>query len=110
MTSFHDFGLAEPIRRALTEEKYVTPTPIQAQTIPVVLSRRDVIGIAQTGTGKTAAFALPVLHQLFTSRRRPARKACRVLVLSLFCCGALGRFWQILLQKSPKKKGSLPPS
>ena len=82
MTSFHDFGLAEPITRALAEEKYVTPTPIQAQTIPVVLSRRDVIGIAQTGTGKTAAFAVPILHHLFTNRRRPARKNCRVLVLS----------------------------
>ena len=82
MTSFHDFGLAEPITRALAEEKYATPTPIQAQTIPAVLSRRDVIGIAQTGTGKIAAFALPVLHHLFTSRRRPERKTCRVLVLS----------------------------
>jgi superfamily II DNA/RNA helicase len=82
LTSFHDFGLAEPITRALAEEKYVTPTPIQAQTIPMVLSRHDVIGIAQTGTGKTAAFALPILHHLFTNRRRPERKTCRVLVLS----------------------------
>jgi superfamily II DNA/RNA helicase len=82
LTSFHDFGLAEPITRALAAEKYVTPTPIQAQTIPMVLSRRDVIGIAQTGTGKTAAFALPILHHLFTNRRRPERKTCRVLVLS----------------------------
>src|SRR6516165_9850004 len=82
LTSFHDFGLAEPITRALAEEKYATPTPIQAQTIPVVLSRRDVIGIAQTGTGKTAAFAVPILHHLFTNRRRAGHKACRVLVLS----------------------------
>ena len=82
MTSFHDFGLAEPITRALAEEKYATPTPIQAQTIPVVMSRRDVIGIAQTGTGKTAAFAVPILHHLFANKRRPARKTCRVLVLS----------------------------
>jgi superfamily II DNA/RNA helicase len=82
LSSFHDFGLAEPITRALAEEKYVTPTPIQSQTIPLVLSGRDVIGIAQTGTGKTAAFALPILHQLFTDRRRADRKCCRVLVLS----------------------------
>jgi superfamily II DNA/RNA helicase len=82
LSSFHDFGLAEPITRALAEENYVTPTPIQAQTIPIVLSRRDVVGIAQTGTGKTAAFALPILHHLFTNKRRPERKACRVLVLS----------------------------
>jgi ATP-dependent RNA helicase RhlE len=82
LTSFHDFGLAEPIARALAEEKYVTPTPIQAQTVPIALTGRDVVGIAQTGTGKTAAFALPILHQLFTNRRAPERKTCRVLVLS----------------------------
>jgi ATP-dependent RNA helicase RhlE len=82
LTSFQDFRLAEPITRALAEEKYVTPTPIQAQTIPIVLSRRDVIGIAQTGTGKTAAFALPILHHIFANRRRMERKHCRVLVLS----------------------------
>jgi superfamily II DNA/RNA helicase len=82
LTSFQDFGLAPPIVRALAEEKYVTPTPIQAQTIPIVLSRRDVIGIAQTGTGKTAAFALPILQHIFASRRRMERKCCRVLVLS----------------------------
>ena len=75
-------GLAEPIARAVAEEKYVTPTPIQAQTIPVVLSRRDVIGIAQTGTGKTAAFALPILHQMSANTRRMEPKCCRVLVLA----------------------------
>jgi superfamily II DNA/RNA helicase len=82
LSSFHNFGLAELILRALSEENYVTPTPIQTQTIPVALSRRDVIGIAQTGTGKTAAFALPILHHLFTDRRPRERKSCRVLVLS----------------------------
>ena len=60
LTSFHDFTLNDAITRALAEEKYLTPTPIQAQTIPIVMSGRDVVGIAQTGTGKTAAFALPV--------------------------------------------------
>ena len=68
--------------RALAEEKYLAPTPIQAQTIPVVMSGRDVIGIAQTGTGKTAAFALPILHRLAANPRPSARKSCRVLVLS----------------------------
>ena len=82
MTSFNDFGLAEPILRALAEEKYVTPTPIQAQTIPLALAKRDVIGIAQTGTGKTASFALPILNHLFNKRVRPAQKTCRALVLS----------------------------
>ena len=82
MNSFNDFGLAEPILRALSEEKYVTPTPIQAQTIPLLLAKRDVIGIAQTGTGKTAAFALPILNHLAANRVRPQPKTCRVLVLS----------------------------
>jgi ATP-dependent RNA helicase RhlE len=82
LNSFNDFGLVEPILRALTEEKYVTPTPIQAQTIPLLLAKRDVIGIAQTGTGKTAAFALPILNHLDANRVRPQPKTCRVLVLS----------------------------
>jgi ATP-dependent RNA helicase RhlE len=80
--SFHDFGLAEPITRALADEKYVVPTPIQNQTLPVAMSGQDVIGIAQTGTGKTAAFALPILHRLSTNRLPHERKSCRVLVLS----------------------------
>jgi superfamily II DNA/RNA helicase len=82
LTYFHDFKLNDAITRSLTEEKYLTPTPIQAQTIPIVMSGRDVIGIAQTGTGKTAAFALPILHHLAANPRPPVRKSCRVLVLS----------------------------
>jgi ATP-dependent RNA helicase RhlE len=82
LTSFNDFGLVEPIIRALAEEKYLTPTPIQDQTIPLAMQGRDVIGIAQTGTGKTAAFALPIINHLTTKRLRPEKKACRVLVLS----------------------------
>jgi ATP-dependent RNA helicase RhlE len=82
LTSFHDFSLNDAITRALSEEKYHVPTPIQAQTVPTVMSGRDVIGIAQTGTGKTAAFALPILHRLAASSHQPARKTCRVLVLS----------------------------
>jgi ATP-dependent RNA helicase RhlE len=82
LNSFDGFGLAEPIARALTEESYVTPTPIQAQTVPLALEGRDIIGIAQTGTGKTAAFALPILHRLANRRIPLERKTCRVLVLS----------------------------
>ena len=82
MTSFQDFGLADPISRALKEENYHTPTPIQAQTIPLAMTGRDVVGIAQTGTGKTAAFALPILHRILENRIRPQPKTCRVLVLS----------------------------
>jgi ATP-dependent RNA helicase RhlE len=82
LTSFQDFGLADPISRALKEENYVTPTPIQAQTIPLAIAGRDVVGIAQTGTGKTAAFALPILHRILENRIRMQPKTCRVLVLS----------------------------
>jgi superfamily II DNA/RNA helicase len=82
LNSFNEFGLAEPILRSLNEEGYVTPTPIQAQTIPLLIGKRDVIGIAQTGTGKTAAFALPILNHLAANRMRPQPKTCRVLVLS----------------------------
>ncbi len=82
MTTFQEFKLDNAILRSLAEEKYETPTPIQQQTIPILMAGRDVIGIAQTGTGKTAAFALPILHQLAANPRQPERKSCRVLVLS----------------------------
>jgi ATP-dependent RNA helicase RhlE len=82
LSSFHGFGLNEAITRAIAEENYATATPIQQQTIPIVMSRRDVVGIAQTGTGKTAAFALPILHHLAANARPIERKACRALVLS----------------------------
>jgi ATP-dependent RNA helicase RhlE len=82
LTSFLNLGLTQSITRALVDEQYTTPTPIQAQTIPQVLAARDVVGIAQTGTGKTAAFALPILHRLAASSQRPDARGCRVLVLS----------------------------
>jgi superfamily II DNA/RNA helicase len=81
-TSFQAFGLAEPITRALTDEQYVQPTPIQSKAIPTVLAGRDLIGIAQTGTGKTAAFALPLLHRLSLNPHHLEKKSCRILVLS----------------------------
>jgi superfamily II DNA/RNA helicase len=82
LSSFQEFGLAAPLARALAEENYVTPTPIQAQTIPLALAGRDVVGIAQTGTGKTASFALPILNRMLENRIKPQPKTCRVLVLS----------------------------
>jgi ATP-dependent RNA helicase RhlE len=82
VTQFTELGLAAPILKALAGEGYTTPTPIQAKAIPAVLAGSDLLGIAQTGTGKTAAFALPTLHRLATDRRRAARKGCRVLVLT----------------------------
>ena len=82
LTSFQDFSLAEPITRALAQENYLTPTPIQRDAIPLVRAGRDLIGIAQTGTGKTAAFALPILDRLAANPKTPDKKTCRVLVLS----------------------------
>jgi ATP-dependent RNA helicase RhlE len=76
------FGLAEPLLAALTRAGYADPTPIQAQSIAPQLEGRDILGIAQTGTGKTAAFALPILHQLLEMPARPAPKTCRALVLA----------------------------
>ena len=80
--SFADLGLSEPLLRALHGAKYTTPTPIQARTIPALLQGRDVLGIAQTGTGKTAAFALPVLQLLAASNERAQPKSPRALVLA----------------------------
>ncbi|WP_457796203.1 DEAD/DEAH box helicase [Methylocystis sp. S23] len=82
MTTFSDLGLAEILLRALNREGYETPTSIQAQAIPFLLQGRDLLGIAQTGTGKTAAFALPILERLAAERRRPAPFTARALVLA----------------------------
>jgi superfamily II DNA/RNA helicase len=82
MTTFADLNLAAPLLRALEAAGHTEPTPIQAQAIPSVLEGRDILGIAQTGTGKTAAFALPVLHRLLETPGKPPKKGCRVLVLS----------------------------
>lgn len=77
---FADLGLAEPILNAIADAGYTTPTAIQADAIPVVLAGRDVIGIAQTGTGKTASFVLPMLHTLASGRARA--RMPRSLILS----------------------------
>jgi ATP-dependent RNA helicase RhlE len=82
VTSFADLELSAPILRAVNAESYTTPTPIQAKAIPHLLAGRDLLGCAQTGTGKTAAFALPILHRLSGDPRRAGPKACRVLVLT----------------------------
>ena len=83
--TFADFGLAPEILRALSDQGYVHPTPIQAQAIPVVLQGRDVMGAAQTGTGKTAGFSLPIIQLLLAhanSSMSPARHPVRALVLT----------------------------
>ena len=81
-TTFESLGLATPLLRNLNTAGYEVPTPIQSQAIPYALAGRDVQGIAQTGTGKTAAFALPILHRLLADRKRAPARGCRVLVLS----------------------------
>ena len=77
ISTFASLGVAEPLQRALAAENYLNPTPIQTQAIPLVLSGRDVLGIAQTGTGKTAAFGLPLLQRLaeHPAAIRSARRA-----------------------------------
>jgi ATP-dependent RNA helicase RhlE len=80
-SSFADLRLAEPLLRALAAENYDTPTPIQAQAIPHLMAGRDLLGLAQTGTGKTAAFALPILHHLQATPARAGRGP-RALVLT----------------------------
>ncbi|WP_153102194.1 DEAD/DEAH box helicase [Paraburkholderia hayleyella] len=85
VASFTQFGLADDILRAVTEQGYTTPTPIQAQAIPVVLAGRDMMGAAQTGTGKTASFSLPILQRLLphaSTSASPARHPVRALILT----------------------------
>jgi len=82
VTQFSDLGLAKPLLKALAEKGYKEPTPIQAQAIPVILQGKDLLGIAQTGTGKTAAFALPILQRLAEDRKPAPRRGFRCLVLS----------------------------
>src|SRR5699024_1522438 len=82
-TTFADLGLAEPLLRAVNDNNYVHPTPIQAQAIPQALNCSDLLAAAQKGTGKTAGFTLPILHRLLESSRT-GRKAGqpRVLILT----------------------------
>ena len=81
--SFENLKLIEPLLKALQTEGYTTPTPIQAQAIPIVLSHRDLLGCAQTGTGKTAAFALPTLQLLYQDRMaHKEQKTIKALVLT----------------------------
>jgi len=82
MNSFNDLALSKPIRRAVSEEGYKVPTPIQAKSIPHLLEGRDLLGSAQTGTGKTAAFALPILHRLSASPATGKKRPIRALILT----------------------------
>jgi len=81
-TNFQDLGLIEPLLKAIQEEGYTTPTPIQAESIPIVLEGKDLLGCAQTGTGKTAAFTLPILQLLVKSKTAERRKKIRSLIVT----------------------------
>lgn len=82
LTHFKTLSLAEPILRALDSAGYDTPTPIQAKLIPHMLEGRDVVGIAQTGTGKTAAFVLPLLNEVAASKSMPQKRSCQTLIVT----------------------------
>ena len=77
---FTKLGLSPAVLEGVRAAGYITPTPIQLRGIPLVLSGRDVIGSAQTGTGKTAAFALPILHRLAANKKPAPKRGCRCLV------------------------------
>ncbi|MDE1992285.1 MAG: DEAD/DEAH box helicase, partial [Rhizobiaceae bacterium] len=82
MTDFHSLGLSKQIVDTLSQNNFATPTPIQEQAIPIVLEGRDLIGLAQTGTGKTAAFGLPIIERLLKDGRRPDNRTVRTLILA----------------------------
>src|SRR3954453_17639331 len=91
--SFADLGLAGPVLSAVAGVGYETPSPIQAATIPPLLAGRDVVGLAQTGTGKTAAFALPILSRLDLSQKTPqALVLAPTRELALQVCEAFERY------------------
>ena len=80
--TFKELHISEPILKALEKKKYETPTPIQEQAIPVALEGRDMLGIAQTGTGKTAAFAIPLIQQLDQKQQKELRREIKALILT----------------------------
>jgi len=80
--TFENLNLIEPILRAVKSEGYVNPTPIQEQAIPLLLKQRDLMGCAQTGTGKTAAFAIPILQLLYGKRKAEGKRPIKALILT----------------------------
>lgn len=80
--TFNELGLADPILKALQAEGYTNPTPIQEQAIPILLKGKDLLGVAQTGTGKTAAFGIPILHHLYEAGQQQGRRKIKALVVT----------------------------
>jgi len=102
-TTFATLGLAEPILRALAAQNFTTPTPIQAGAIPALLEGHDLLGIAQTGTGKTAAFALPILQHLNDrpGRARPFGTRCLILAPTRELAIQIGHQFQGGVERQP---------
>lgn len=82
MKNFNDLGISEVLLRAVSEAGYTQATPIQGKVIPAMIAGSDIVGIAQTGTGKTASFVLPILHHVHEQARRPQPKTCGALILA----------------------------
>ena len=82
MTTFADLGLSEQLLKALALTNLTTPTPIQEQAIPHIMAGSDLMGLAQTGTGKTAAFGLPLLHRILDIGHPPGPRNVRALILA----------------------------
>ncbi|MBL4708399.1 MAG: DEAD/DEAH box helicase, partial [Flavobacteriales bacterium] len=80
--TFKDLGLIEPILKAVNDQGYTSPTPIQEQSIPILLKKKDLLGCAQTGTGKTAAFTIPILQHLATERQTSQRRLIKALIVT----------------------------
>ena len=80
--TFEDLKLIEPIRKALIQEGYTTPTPIQAEAIPIVTQGYDLLGCAQTGTGKTAAFSIPIIQKLYNQQQKERSRGIKALILT----------------------------
>ena len=79
---FESLNLIEPILKAISEEGYTTPTPIQEQSIPIILTGNDLLGCAQTGTGKTAAFAIPIIQLLSSQHVNQKLRKIRSLIVT----------------------------
>ncbi|MEL7416620.1 MAG: DEAD/DEAH box helicase, partial [Pseudomonadota bacterium] len=105
LTTFDALGLSPRVLKALTERGFDTPTPIQEQAIPVVLDDRDIMGLAQTGTGKTAAFGLPLIHKMLGFGVKPEPKTVRALILAPTreLAKQISDELKLLVQKTPLK-------
>lgn len=85
--TFDKLNIIEPVLKALKEKEYSVPTPIQQEAIPVALEKQDLLGLAQTGTGKTAAFAIPIIQHLYNEARQEKKKIRRLKLLYLLLPG-----------------------